>query len=155
MGSALRYDSIPRDKSAVAGTMLIRPILQPEIEQARLLLVENDWGSRVSDPLVFARLVEKSQIALVAVEQEKIVGFLRAISDGVFNGYISMVVIAASHRRRGIGAALVNAAMGDDLRMTWVLRTGRVGAADFYKSLGFSRSELAMERPGVRDAFSS
>jgi len=101
--------------------MNIRTILPDEIEPARLLLAANDWGARVQDA-----------------------------ADGIFNGYISMVVVARAHRTRGVGTALIRAAMGDDDRMTWVLRAGRTGVAAFYEKLGYSLSEVAMERPGKR-----
>jgi predicted N-acetyltransferase YhbS len=128
----------------------IRAIQPSEIEAARRLLAANGWAKRVADAAQFQLLVSRSQRALVAVDNGEVIGFARALCDEIANGYLAMLVVAPSHRRRGIGQALVKAVMGEDRGITWVLRAGREGVAPFYEKLGFVRSDVAMERPRAK-----
>ena len=129
--------------------MELRRIQTSELSSAHELLAANGWRERIGGVQQFSSLVEASQVADVAVIEGRVVGFVRAITDGQSNGYLSMLVVAPTHRGRGIGRRLVERAMGTNTRVTWVLRAGREGAPEFFAKLGFERSSLAMERRRV------
>ena len=126
--------------------MQVRNIHAGELESVRALLCANGWGHRVGNAEQFAQLMRNSQRTAVACEDSAILGFARGITDGISNGYLSMVVVSPDHRRRGIGRALVAHIVGDGSGITWVLRAGRDGAPEFFGKLGFAASVAAMER---------
>lgn len=131
-------------------TTNVRDLLPAETESVRQFLGQHGWGHRTGSTEHFARLIENSQRTAVAVQGDQIIGFARGITDGLSNGYLSMVVVHDQHRRAGIGRALVGHIMGDNPEITWVLRAGREGAEAFFASLGFNTSVIAMERPRLK-----
>jgi len=128
----------------------VRDLRPAETQSVRQFLGQHGWGHRTGSSEHFARLIEHSQRTAVAVQGGQIIGFARGISDGLSNGYLSMVVVDDQHRRAGIGRALVEHIMGDNPDITWVLRAGREGAEAFFASLGFETSVIAMERPRLK-----
>lgn len=128
----------------------IRNLLRVEVEPVRLFLGQHGWGHRTGSSDYFAQLIENSQRTAVALSGEQIIGFARGITDGLSNGYLSMVVVDGQHRRAGVGRALVEHVMGDNAEITWMLRAGREGADAFFASLGFHSSLIAMERPRLK-----
>jgi GNAT superfamily N-acetyltransferase len=120
-------------------------ICPKDYEPIREFLCENGWAHRVSDPTRFARMIEGTDRTVVAWDEGRVVGFARALCDGVSNGYLSMVAVAEDKRGLGIGREMVRRLTGDDPDITWTLRAGR-GSEGFWDHLGFTTLETAMER---------
>ncbi len=125
--------------------MEFKSITPEEYEIVRQFLAEVGWRHRVGEPEQFCRMMEKTDRTVVAWDDSQIVGFARALCDEVSNGYISMVAVAAERRGEGIGRKLVECLIGDDPKITWVLRAGRESGG-FWKKMGFKGSGVAMER---------
>lgn len=131
-----------------------RPVSPQEYELVRRFLAGNGWAHRVADPATFAKMLNNSNRTVIAWDGERVVGFGRALCDGVSNGYLSMIVVAEAARGQGIGREIVRRLMGTDPEITWMLRAGH-GSEGFWSKLGFTASEIAMERtrqpkPAVR-----
>lgn len=83
-----------------------------------------------------ARQVEGSRWIVHAYVAERLVGFARAVSDGVSTAYLSSVMVDPDHRRRGIGRAMIERLLADRDGIKFVLHA-RQGAAAFYAATGF------------------
>lgn len=125
--------------------MIYRPVESQDYEAVRQFLADNGWEKRVSDAAKFRKMMENADRTVIAFEGERVVGFARALCDDVSNGYIGTVAVAEDFRKKGIGRELVQRLIGDDPNITWVLRAGR-GSEKFWKKMGFTHSEIAMEK---------
>ena len=79
------------------------------------------------------------------------VGFARAVSDGVSLAYLADVFVLRAHRGGGLGARLVQAMIDDGLgaKMRWMLHTA--DAHDLYARYGFGPPDSTyLERPATR-----
>jgi ribosomal protein S18 acetylase RimI-like enzyme len=128
--------------------MVVYRSIQPDdYEAVQKFLADNGRAARVSDIERFRAMIDGADRTVVALDRERVVGFARALCDGVSNGYISMVAVAEDLRRQGIGRRLVEYLMQGNIggNITWVLRAGRESRG-FWERLGFKASDIAMER---------
>ncbi|NDL60321.1 GNAT family N-acetyltransferase [Phytoactinopolyspora mesophila] len=105
------------------------------------------WGRWRSREIVDAqidgawRVVGAYEPAGDGAEAGEMVGFARALSDGVSIAYLADVFVDFAHRGRGVGASLVAAMIEDgagaDLR--WMLHTA--DGHDLYAKFGFTAPE--------------
>jgi hypothetical protein len=71
------------------------------------------WPSFPADPARAARaLTAPGVTTIVATEHGDVLGFATMLSDGAIQAYLSLLVVAASRRREGIGTTLVGEAFG-------------------------------------------
>ena len=73
---------------------------------AKAALAADDFDNGRS-PEALRRSFAQSQHVAIARDGDRVVGMARLLSDGVCNAYLVDVWTAASHRRQGIGSAMV------------------------------------------------
>ena len=87
-------------------------------------------------PDTHLRLLHGSHAIVLALADERVIGFITAISDGVLSAYIPLLEVLPEYKGRGIGSELVNR-MLDQLNtfyMTDLLCDDDV--APFYERIG-------------------
>lgn len=126
--------------------MEYRGAVPEEYEAIRKLLIQVGWEKHVRDERQFQQMLENSDRTVVALDGLCIVGFARAICDGVSNGYITMVAVSPNERGHGVGAQMVKTLIGNDPRIKWVL-TSDLNSMEFWEKQGFRLFKLAMMKP--------
>jgi GNAT superfamily N-acetyltransferase len=111
--------------------------------QAKADLAADDFDNGRS-PEALRRSFAQSQHAVVAHDGDRVVGMARLLSDGVCNAYLVDVWTASSHRRQGIGRAMVEHLAEQVPGQHIGLQTD--DAADFYTALGFQPQPAFMSR---------
>ena len=96
-------------------------------------------------PATHLALLRGSAHAWLALDGERVVGFVTATSDGVLTAFIPLLEVLPDHRGRGIGAELVRRMLGtlDGLYAVDVVCDEDV--MPFYERLGFVPSHEGMK----------
>ena len=122
-----------------------------EIDRAALgeLYRSVGWGERAADPGRLEAVVRGSLWVASAWDEGHLVGFARAISDGVTTAYVTDVMVAESHQRRGIASALVKRLMAGREEIHFVLRA-QPEHHPLYQKVGFVPAPTMLRRPRAR-----
>ena len=116
-------------------------------ERAKADLAADDFDNGRS-AAALRRSFERSQHVAIAWDGERVVGMARLLSDGVCNAYLLDVWTASSHRRHGVGRAMVEQLAAAVPGQHVGLQTDDAQA--FYDELGFRRQPEFMSRVSGR-----
>ena len=125
----------------------VRFITAPGISESRQIVAlyraEGWWypdAAPATDMTRLCAIVTGSHCFAVAEDRARIIGMGRAISDRVSDAYIQDVTVAAGHRGKGVGSAILTALVrrleADGLG--WIGLIAERNSQAFYTRLGFS-----------------
>jgi ribosomal protein S18 acetylase RimI-like enzyme len=107
-----------------------------DIFQLAKLFEQAGWHHRTRDLGRLARVVAGSMFVVSAWDDQVLVGFARAISDGASDAQISTVAVHEDYRRRGIGTELIRRLLDGHEELAFVAH-GPSELADFCAKVGF------------------
>lgn len=87
-------------------------------------------------------ILKRSYLSLVAVDEDRnrIVGFISAISDGVFSAYIPLLEVLPEYQGQGIGSELVRRVLTELRDFYMVDLCCDEALQPFYSRLGMARA---------------
>jgi GNAT superfamily N-acetyltransferase len=117
-------------------SVTIRAWSEADFEAVRELAIAQGWTTLRDRPDDGRRAWQRSWPALVAVKDEVVIGFLRALTDEAVTLYVADLLVAPDWRGRGIGTGLLQVchALYPAVRFD-LLSTER--ADEYYRARGF------------------
>lgn len=96
------------------------------------------WPNPPSEQ-VFKIILKNSQHIYLAIDKEKLVGFINAISDQILTAYIPLLEVLPEYQGKGIGRALVSK-MKEDLKKYYMIDICcDEDVVSFYEKIGFKK----------------
>ena len=103
------------------------------------------WPNPPTDKTL-KKILGSSQHIYLAIDKERLVGFINAISDQVLSAYIPLLEVLPEYQGRGIGQILVTK-MKEDLQKYYMIDICcDQEVLPFYEGLGFKRGHSVMRR---------
>uniref|UniRef100_UPI0035576207 GNAT family N-acetyltransferase n=1 Tax=Alicyclobacillus tolerans TaxID=90970 RepID=UPI0035576207 len=102
------------------------------------------WMKHTTD--IISTVFSASTHVTIARDDNRIVGFGRAISDGVFNAAIYDVVVHSDYQGKGIGKLIIEDLLHDLQDISCVHLISTTGNEGFYRSEGFKKVKTSMAR---------
>ncbi len=98
------------------------------------------------DPEAHLEIIRGSYRVWLALEKDKCVGFITALSDGVFYAYIPLLEVLPEYQSKGIGKKLAKLMLETLKDMYAIDIVCDESVASFYDKLGLSRSVGMIKR---------
>ena len=116
-----------------------------DLDQLAALLLTAGWD-RGKDRARLAQQVAGARWVVSAWDEDRLIGFARAISDGATNAYVSTVAVAPEHQKHGIGREMIRRLMEGRDGILFVLHA-RPAVKEFYAKCGFEEATDMLRRP--------
>ncbi|MEM1027012.1 MAG: GNAT family N-acetyltransferase [Planctomycetota bacterium] len=104
-------------------------------------------------PEIHLRILRRSSHVVLALDGQRVVGFINAISDGFYAACIPLLEVLPAYRGRGIGSELVRQMLAQLSEFYSIDLACDPSVQPFYEGIGLRRAVGMMRRNYDRQAF--
>jgi len=122
-------------------------LLKYEVEEYELTMLKEVYqsvGWMKHDERIIKKVFNASTHQVFAVKDHKIIGFARALSDGIFNAAIYDVVVHKDYQGRGIARTLLEDILQQLADVSCIQLIATTGNEPFYEKIGFNKLKTGM-----------
>ncbi|WP_440480402.1 GNAT family N-acetyltransferase [Rossellomorea aquimaris] len=115
-----------------------------DLEEMKAVYQSVGWMKHSAE--VIKQVFESSNVIVIVKLEERVVGFGRALSDGVFNAAIYDIVVHREFQQQGIAKKILAHLLDRLERVSCVHLISTSGNEAFYKKCGFRKMKTGMAR---------
>lgn len=115
-----------------------------DLEEMKAVYQSVGWIKH--SPEVIKQVFESSNVIVIVKAEEQVVGFGRALSDGVFNAAIYDIVVHREFQDQGIARKIMTRLLDRLQGVSCVHLISTSGNEEFYKKCGFRKVKTGMAR---------
>jgi ribosomal protein S18 acetylase RimI-like enzyme len=115
-----------------------------DLEEMKEVYQSVGWMKHSAE--VIKQVFESSSVIVIAKSEERVVGFGRALSDGVFNAAIYDIVVHREFQQQGIARNIMTRLLERLEGVSCIHLISTSGNQEFYKKCGFRKVKTGMAR---------
>ena len=114
------------------------------LEEMKEIYSSVGWTKHTKE--IIKQVFEASNVIALVTVNGRIIGFGRAMTDGVFNAAIYDVIVHTEFQKQGIARKIMEYLLEKLSNVSCVHLISTTGNEDFYKKLGLKRIKTGMAR---------
>ncbi|NWK84284.1 GNAT family N-acetyltransferase [Staphylococcus sp. GSSP0090] len=113
-----------------------------DVDELVRIYHKNRWYGHHQEEVI--TLFNTATHVVIAKSEGKVIGFARAMSDGVFNATIYDVLVDVAYQSKGIGYRIVNEMVAYLGSLSCIQLIANTETEPFYEQLGFRKLKTGM-----------
>ncbi|TAI49561.1 GNAT family N-acetyltransferase [Flagellimonas allohymeniacidonis] len=118
----------------------LNTVQKPEVDELLVIFLQTGWAKN-RNRLDIQRLIDQMEHFVTVRHGSQLVGFGRAISDGVYRALIEDIIVHEKFRGKGIGGKLVLALLAQIQSVEEIILHTETHLMEFYQDLGFRAND--------------
>ena len=111
-------------------------------EDLQSLFRQTDWAQRRT-PLDIQQMLDRSQLTLGVWDDERLIGFVRVVTDDIYRAWIEDLVVDRSYRKQGIASAMLGKLLKRLEHIELIMLDSIPPQQAFYARFGFRAKSTA------------
>ncbi len=111
----------------------------PSEKEIKILLSQTTWASKRKDQDI-AKMLENTSVFVTIRENSELIGFGRAMSDGVYRALVDDIIVDSAHQKKGLGKVMIENILKQLDGIDEIFLNTKPDLEEFYKKFGFRKA---------------